>query len=223
MTITYPLAGKSFEGLGKNSKWGHRWGRKHKGVDLSANAGTRVVSILDGKVIKVGNFNDGYGGQVLIQHDTPEGTYYSRYAHLRKWYVRQNQPVSAGEKIGESGGEQNDPNAGRSTGPHLHFEILDKGMNDIDPAPFLGGAAIGAALSSDSSNDDTSDGKETKTRAGQEGKVKTTMIGDLVGKVVGSAAPLTALAAASGLSLPESEEKQEKLVEELTRIKELLK
>jgi hypothetical protein len=222
MTITYPLAGKSFEGLGKNSKWGHRWGRKHKGVDLSANAGTRVVSILDGKVVKVGNFNDGYGGQVLIQHDTPEGTYYSRYAHLRKWYVRQNQPVSAGEKIGESGGEQNDPNAGRSTGPHLHFEILDKGRNDIDPAPFLAGAGLAASMGSDSETDSDNE-TETKPRAGQDGKVKTTMVGDMVGKIVGTAAPFAALAAVPGLSLPESVEEKERLSEEINRIKQLIK
>lgn len=222
MTITYPLAGKSFEGLGKNSKWGPRWGRKHKGVDLSANAGTRVVSILDGKVVKVGNFNDGYGGQVLIQHDTPEGTYYSRYAHLRKWYVRQNQPVSAGEKIGESGGEQNDPNAGRSTGPHLHFEILDKGMRDMDPAPFLAGAGLAASMGSDSETDSDNE-TERKPRAGQDGKVKTTMVGDMVGKIVGTAAPFAALAAVPGLSLPESVEERERLSEEINRIKQLIK
>ena len=220
MEIQYPLAGKSYEGLGKNQAWGQRWGRKHKGVDLSANAGTRVVSILDGKIIKAGNFNDNYGGQVLVQHDTPEGTVYSRYAHLRKWYVRPNQKVSKGEKLGESGGEKGDPNAGRSTGPHLHFEIMDKGQRDMDPAPFLAGAGTLAAASMASS--DKTDGEEEQQKAGSETKIKTTAVGDLVGKIVGTAAPFAALAAVPGLTLPESQEEKENLIEEIERIKQLI-
>lgn len=222
MKIVYPLSGKSFEGLGDNSKFGQRWGRKHKGVDLPANVGTRVVSVQDGKVVKVGNFNDNYGGQVLIQHDTPEGTFYSRYAHLRKWYVSPNQMVSQSEKIGESGGKKGDPNAGRSTGPHLHFEILDAGQREIDPAPFLAGSAIASGLSQDTSDDNT-DEFQTKPRAGQEGKVKTTMIGDMVGKLVKTAAPFVGLASLAGSSLPESDEKKQNLIEEIDRIKQLLK
>jgi len=224
MKIQYPLLGKSYEGLGKNQSWGQRWGRKHKGVDLSADSGTRVVSVLDGKVIKAGNFNDNYGGQVLIQHDTPDGTYYSRYAHLRKWYVRPNQKVSQGEKIGESGGEKGDPNAGRSTGPHLHFEFLDKGQNDLDPAPFLAGAGAAAVVAdtSDDENDDEND--EDKPKDKPSGKVKPQKTtGNLVAKIVGTAAPFAALAAVPGLTLPEGEEEKQNLVEEIERIKQLLK
>lgn len=221
MKIQYPLLGKSYEGLGKNQSWGQRWGRKHKGVDLSADAGTRVVSVLDGKVIKAGNFNDNYGGQILIQHDTPEGTYYSRYAHLRKWYVRPNQKVSQGERIGESGGEKGDPNAGRSTGPHLHFEFLDKGQNDLDPTPFLAGAGAAAALATTSDDEDTD---QVTPKAGTSGKVKPQKtVGNIVGKIVGTAAPFAALAAVPGLTLPESDEEKENLVEEINRIKQLLK
>ena len=221
MKIQYPLLGKSYEGLGKNQSWGQRWGRKHKGVDLSADSGTRVVSVLDGKVIKAGNFNDNYGGQVLIQHDTPEGTYYSRYAHLRKWYVRPNQKVSQGEKIGESGGEKGDPNAGRSTGPHLHFEFLDKGQNDLDPAPFLAGAGAAAALATTSDDEETD---EVTPKAGTSGKVKPQKTtGNIVAKIVGTAAPFAALSAVPGLTLPESEEEKQNLVEEIERIKQLLK
>ena len=219
MEIQYPLAGKSYEGLGKNQAWGQRWGRKHKGVDLSANAGTRVVSILDGKVIKAGNFNDNYGGQVLVQHDTPEGTVYSRYAHLRKWYVRPNQKVSKGEKLGESGGEKGDPNAGRSTGPHLHFEIMDKGQRDMDPAPFLAGA--GAAAVVDDTSDDENDEDKPKDKPSAKVKPQKT-VGNIVGKIVGTAAPFAALAAVPGLTLPESQEEKENLIEEIERIKQLI-
>lgn len=221
MKIQYPLLGKSYEGLGKNQSWGQRWGRKHKGVDLSADSGTRVVSVLDGKVIKAGNFNDNYGGQVLIQHDTPDGTYYSRYAHLRKWYVRPNQKVSQGEKIGESGGEKGDPNAGRSTGPHLHFEFLDKGQNDLDPAPFLAGAGAAAVVAATSDDEETD---EVTPKAGTSGKVKPQKTtGNIVAKIVGTAAPFAALAAVPGLTLPEGEEEKQNLVEEIERIKQLLK
>jgi murein DD-endopeptidase MepM/ murein hydrolase activator NlpD len=168
MKISSPLGNKSVE---ITSKFGPRWGRQHKGVDIKADVGTRVTSVLPGKVVKSGNFNDGYGGQVLIIHNTPEGIFYSRYAHLRKMYVKQGETVNAGEKIGESGGEKGDPNAGRSTGPHLHFEIMDKGQRDIDPVPFLSGAGTLAAAAMASS--DKTDGEEEQQKAGSKTKIKT--------------------------------------------------
>ena len=146
MDLYYPLLNKSFE---TTSGFGQRGTGKHSGVDLKADSGTRVVSIADGEVFKSDDTSDpnGYGGQILIKHLLDGKPYYSKYAHLRKRYVRVGETVTAGEKIGESGGGPNDPNKGRSTGPHLHFEILDGGKKPIDPEPILTGAvALGGAV-----------------------------------------------------------------------------
>jgi murein DD-endopeptidase MepM/ murein hydrolase activator NlpD len=147
MDLYYPLLNKSFEAT---SGFGQRGTGKHSGVDLKADSGTRVVSIADGEVFKSDDTSDpnGYGGQILIKHLLNGKPYYSKYAHLRKRYVRVGETVTAGEKIGESGGGPNDPNKGRSTGPHLHFEILDGAKQPINPEPILTGVAVlgGAAL-----------------------------------------------------------------------------
>jgi len=214
MKVSYPLLNKSFE---MNSPYGPRWGRQHKGIDLKADVGTRIVSVLPGKVIQAGNFNDGYGGQVLIKHKTDEGIVYSRYAHLKKWYVRDGEEVSQNQKIGESGGAQGDPNAGRSEGPHLHFEILDEGQRPMDPEPILKSGVFGAAsavvgaLDSDSENSKTEDPLS---------KIES---GNVVDKFMAKASkkiwPVAALASLKGLS----EETEKPLMEEIDRIKQLLK
>lgn len=225
MNISYPLQGKSFE---KTSDFGPRWGRQHKGIDLAAEPGTRVITVADGEVVKAGNFNDGFGGQVLIKHVTEDGKiFYTRYAHLNKWYVRENEKISKGEKIGESGGEKGHPNAGRSEGPHLHFELLDGGLIAKDPEPYLKGAAIGAlataaALSNDS-KDKGENEKDSTYTTGKYGELQKDG-NNLVDKIMKTAlkviTPAAAVTSLKGLSEPK--EKDEKLNEEISRIKQLL-
>ena len=225
MNISYPLQGKSFE---KTSDFGPRWGRQHKGIDLAAEPGTRVITVADGEVVKAGNFNDGFGGQVLIKHVTEDGKiFYTRYAHLNKWYVRENEKISKGEKIGESGGEKGHPNAGRSEGPHLHFELLDGGLIAKDPEPYLKGAAIGAlATTADLSNDSKDEGKKKKEPTYTTGKYGELQKdgNNLVDKIMKTAlkviTPAAAVTSLKGLSEPK--EKDEKLNEEISRIKQLL-
>lgn len=88
----------------------------HNGIDIAATPGTTVVSAASGRVIvaKMGGYNGGYGNMVIITHDDGIQTV---YAHLRAIQVTSGQTVSQGEQIGEVG------NTGRSTGPHLHFEV----------------------------------------------------------------------------------------------------
>lgn len=225
MNISYPLQGKSFE---KTSDFGPRWGRQHKGIDLAAEPGTRVITVADGEVVKAGNFNDGFGGQVLIKHVTEDGKiFYTRYAHLNKWYVRENEKISKGEKIGESGGEKGHPNAGRSEGPHLHFELLDGGLIAKDPEPYLKGAAIGAlATAAALSNDSKDEGKKKKEPTYTTGKYGELQKdgNNLVDKIMKTAlkviTPAAAVTSLKGLSEPK--EKDEKLNEEISRIKQLL-
>jgi murein DD-endopeptidase MepM/ murein hydrolase activator NlpD len=88
----------------------------HNGIDIAATPGTPVLAAATGRaiVVKVGGYNGGYGNLVIISHEKGVQTV---YAHLKEVYLSQGQAVSQGQVIGEVG------NTGRSTGPHLHFEV----------------------------------------------------------------------------------------------------
>jgi murein DD-endopeptidase MepM/ murein hydrolase activator NlpD len=88
----------------------------HNGIDIGAAPGTPVLAAASGRVIvaKMGGYNGGYGNMIIISHDNGVQTV---YGHLRDVYVTQGQEVSQGQTIGEVG------NTGKSTGPHLHFEV----------------------------------------------------------------------------------------------------
>ena len=94
----------------------------HKGVDWALPIGTAVVASNAGTVTKAG-WASGYGYAVYIKHADGRET---RYAHLSKVLVKVGQTVSQGQRIALSG------NTGRSTGPHLHFEIRVNGVA-VDP------------------------------------------------------------------------------------------
>ncbi len=85
----------------------------HAGTDFSAPVGTRVLVTADGIVTSSG-FDGGYGKKVVVDHGFG---YQTIYAHLSKAVVRQGQRVHRGDIIAFSG------NTGRSTGPHLHYEV----------------------------------------------------------------------------------------------------
>ncbi|MCK5547439.1 MAG: M23 family metallopeptidase, partial [Thermoplasmata archaeon] len=91
--------------------------RFHNGVDLAAPIGTGVMAAREGVIIKTGR-DDIYGVYVLIAH--AEG-YETLYGHLSSISVRLNERVNSGMIIGKVG------MTGRTTGPHLHFEIRRKG------------------------------------------------------------------------------------------------
>ncbi len=95
------------------SGFGMRWGRMHKGTDFAAPVGTPIYSTADGVVTHAG-WSSGYGRLIKIQHDFGIET---RYAHLNAIRVEVGQRVSRGDRIGDMG------NSGRSTGPHLHYEV----------------------------------------------------------------------------------------------------
>ncbi len=96
--------------------------RFHRGLDLAAPAGTAVLAPWEGKVVSTG-FDSGYGNYVVVEH--PEG-FRTRYAHLETATVRKGDAVSAGEELGTVG------SSGRSTGAHLHFEVIRNG-EQVDP------------------------------------------------------------------------------------------
>ena len=101
----------------RTSSYGQRWGRLHAGVDLAAGTGSPVVAAAAGRVKSAGT-ESGYGRCVRIILDDGTETV---YAHMSRLLVSDGQRVRAGELIGREG------NTGRSTGPHLHFEVRING------------------------------------------------------------------------------------------------
>lgn len=90
----------------------------HSGMDFSANVGTPVYVTGNGKVVQAG-WDGLYGKCIVIDHGFG---YTTRYAHLNKISVKVGQQVKRGETIGEVG------STGKSTGPHLHYEVHVKGQ-----------------------------------------------------------------------------------------------
>ena len=108
------------------SNFGYRWGRLHAGTDVGVPQGTTVRASRGGQVITAG-WVGGYGNCVIIDHGDGVAT---RYGHLSEVLVSVGQYVDQGDQIALSG------NTGRSTGPHLHFEIRING-EAVDPLPYL--------------------------------------------------------------------------------------
>lgn len=109
-----------------SSPFGPRNGGCHHGVDIAAPRGTPVRAAGGGKVVFSG-VQGGYGRVIIIQHSK---RYRTLYAHLKRNYVKKNQRVRRGQRIGKVG------SSGRSTGPHLHFEVQENG-EARDPMSFL--------------------------------------------------------------------------------------
>ncbi|MBQ9994090.1 MAG: M23 family metallopeptidase [Clostridia bacterium] len=103
-----------------SSRYGYRWGRLHSGIDISCGGvyGRTIVAADSGTVTAVKNSPSGYGLHVIISHGNG---YSTLYAHCSSVSVSAGQRVSKGQAIAKVG------NSGRSTGPHLHFEIRVNG------------------------------------------------------------------------------------------------
>jgi murein DD-endopeptidase MepM/ murein hydrolase activator NlpD len=107
--------------LSSGYKW--RWGRQHHGVDLGLRTGDPIYAAWEG-VVRYAQWNkSGYGNCVVVRHKNGLETL---YAHLSKISVSPNQYINSGDLIGLGG------STGRSTGPHLHFEIRYKDFS-INP------------------------------------------------------------------------------------------
>jgi len=103
----------------------------HKGVDLAAPAGTPVVAALPGKVISAG-YESGYGNVVLVEHEDGLRT---RYGHLASINVKAGEKVDSENPLGTVG------STGRSTGAHLHFEVIRMGK-PVNPMAVLNSSTI---------------------------------------------------------------------------------
>lgn len=114
------------------SGYGWRWGRMHKGIDIANSIGTPILAVQDGRVSFAGWSDGGYGYLVEITHE--DGSR-SLYAHQSRILVQQDERVRQGQQIGLMG------STGRSTGPHLHFELHAPGYGAVNPMLVLDPAA----------------------------------------------------------------------------------
>lgn len=110
-----------------SSGFGHRWGRAHEGIDISAHVGSHIVAAAEGVVVYSGSEIGGYGNITVIAH---KNGFFTVYAHAKSNFTRPGQRVYRGQVISQIG------MTGRTTGPHLHFEVRKNG-EAIDPTSFL--------------------------------------------------------------------------------------
>ena len=109
-------------------------GGRHAGEDLPISQGTPISVIVPGKVVTAG-YGGAAGGNILITHEDGKQT---RYLHMSDISVSPGQKVEAGQVIGKSGGAPGTRGAGRSTGPHLHFEYYPSETAAMaDPNPVM--------------------------------------------------------------------------------------
>lgn len=109
------------------SGYGMRWGRMHEGVDVPAPTGTPIRAAAAGTVARAGYDASGAGNRVVITHNS---TYTTKYFHMSRIAASSGQRVAAGQVIGYVG------STGRSSGPHLHFEVWKNGKSQ-NPAGYV--------------------------------------------------------------------------------------
>ena len=124
----YPLK----KGVGnKTSNYGYRHHPKsqkrkfHTGVDIAAYSGAEIYATADG-IVESAGWTGGYGNYVVIKHSDD---YKTAYAHQSKVLVQKGDAIKCGDIIGRVG------NTGRSTGPHLHYEVIYK-EKKVNPEKF---------------------------------------------------------------------------------------
>ena len=142
--FTLPVTGAISSGFGwrVHPITGQR--KLHKGVDFAAPTGTPIFAAADGVVTYSGWTDDGYGNVVELRHGNGELTL---YAHTNRVFVSKGQVINKGQAIAEVG------STGRSTGPHLHFEIQPDGRTAVDPMDYLQLRQVTLDLASNSFKD----------------------------------------------------------------------
>ena len=126
-----PIANKELKriasGFGRRIDPFYKKTKFHYGVDFSAPKGTPIYATGDGKIRKTKKSRRGFGNTVIIDHGYG---YESLYAHMQKFIVKKGQKIKRGDLIGYVG------NSGKSTAPHLHYEVHKDGKK-INPAYYF--------------------------------------------------------------------------------------
>jgi lipoprotein NlpD len=121
LDIVWPIQGKI------NSSFGIRGKKLHAGIDIAAPSYQEVKAAMDGEVILARRSRKGYGNVVVLRHDL---SYSTIYGHMNVIIAKEGEAVRQGQAIGGVG------STGKSTGPHLHFEVRHEGR-PLDPLPIL--------------------------------------------------------------------------------------
>ncbi|MDX8383870.1 MAG: M23 family metallopeptidase [Ghiorsea sp.] len=119
--LHWPVKGKL------SSKFGPRGTRMHDGIDIAANEGVSVHAAAAGEVVYADARLTGYGNLIIVRHSSD---LFTAYAHNKVNLVKRGDKVSVGQRIAYVG------STGRSTGPHLHFEVR-RGEMAVDPLAYL--------------------------------------------------------------------------------------
>ncbi len=129
--LAFPVLGRGPRDIGSPFGASREAGRRrHEGVDIFAPRGTPVVAATDGRIARVGTQR--LGGLVVWLRDERRGQSHY-YAHLDSQLVRRGDSVRAGDTVGLVGNTGN----ARTTPPHLHFGLYQRGRGSIDPYPYL--------------------------------------------------------------------------------------
>jgi len=121
-----PVGGKISSSFGKRTDPVNKKKGFHEGVDIKGKKGAKIRATASGKVIKAFK-NGGYGNYVEIDHGNG---YVTAFGHMQSYLVKKGEVIEQGQVIGQVG------SSGRSTGPHLHYEIL-LNKKPIDPTKFM--------------------------------------------------------------------------------------
>lgn len=108
------------------SRFGPRWGEKHSGIDIASSIGTPIKAS-DGGVVRFAGWSGNYGNLVVVNHENGYSTY---YGHCNTIKVKKGQRVARGDVIATVG------ETGRTTGPHLHFEVRKNGV-PVNPLNYI--------------------------------------------------------------------------------------
>lgn len=225
MKLEFPLEKKFPLGSGFGPRGALAGGRikshNHKGQDIAAPTGTKVKSVDDGEVVRSTppEQSGGYGNFIVIKHKD----FYSAYGHLSKRDVQKGDKVKRGQLIGLVG------STGMSTGPHLHFEIRKtENGGQIDPKSYLNGSELNSTILGDKDDEKdtektdngTEKEKETETEKEKETETETETETNVKPKNTSLTGALLKLI---GFNENHNISDKNVLVEEITRIKQLLK
>ncbi len=129
LPTAWPTQGWVTSEFGARRHWGGRGSRRHAGIDVAAPTGTPIMAPGDGVVTYTG-YKRGYGRTAMVDHGYGLTTV---YGHCSSLFVAEGQHVKRGMIIAAVG------NTGRSTGPHLHYEVRMDGV-PVDPRLYLAGS-----------------------------------------------------------------------------------
>jgi murein DD-endopeptidase MepM/ murein hydrolase activator NlpD len=192
----------------------HHGGEVHE-VDFETPVGSKIIASLDGTVVQVKSNNGDCGNTLVTKHIIGTDTYTLGYCHLSKFNVNQGQQIKQGDILGLTGGERGAFGAGNSKGPHLHFTVKKNGS----PYPvknFLSAATVG------SPNTDTNEPKDKEPPPPKPGEITADPIAAMYKNYFKATTFPTIAASLPGFVNSSVEKKENRIVEEIKRIKKLM-